>query len=135
MNLTRIDVRYSGTIGKAVVALGLVKRSNTVRYAGEEEGWLSLWGPVDSNAANGSLGIGIVYPRSSFIQSLEDTNHYMVTVSTSADDRITYYAGAGWTRSGDFGSVEEWNAYLSLAARALKYPLRATCYPAGGRKE
>jgi pectinesterase len=136
MNLSRIDVHFSGMDGeKAVVAMGLVKRANTIRYAGEREGWLSLWGPVDSDTANGSLGIGIVFPFASLQEMHSDSLHDLAILATSGDSRITYYAGAGWTRSGDFGSAGDWNAYLSRAARALPYSLKVTCAPMGMRKE
>jgi pectinesterase len=132
MNLTRIDVRFSGIGGdKANAAIGLVKRNNTVRSAGEKEGWLSLWGPVDNDTVNGSLGIGVVFPPTSLREVREDSIHHLAIVSTSADNRISYYAGAGWTRSGDFGSAEDWNSYLSLAARALRYPLTSSLMNAG----
>jgi hypothetical protein len=36
------------------------------------------------------------------------------------------YAGAGWTDSGDFRSVEDWWAYLDDFARRLEQPVKVT---------
>ena len=38
----------------------------------------------------------------------------------------TYYAGAGWDKSGDFPTLAAWDAYLDQAARRLASPLTVT---------
>jgi pectinesterase len=125
MNLNKIDVQYSGIVdSEAEIAIGLVRRKNTVRYANGNEGWLSLWGSVDDDSANGSLGIGIVVQRNSLRRMEEDSTHYLIIASSSPGKRLAYYAGAGWTQSGDFPSVEDWNNYLSRFAQGLQYPIQ-----------
>jgi pectinesterase len=47
----------------------------------------------------------------------------MMLGKASADERFTYYAGAGWTRSGDFASAEEWTGYLDQVAARLRHPV------------
>jgi hypothetical protein len=125
-NLNRIEVRYDGIRqeGAVAVAAGLVKRKNTYPRVNEQEGWLSLWGLTDEDSANGYLGTGVVMPGGSFREMRETEDHYLVIGSVSPGNRLTYYAGAGWTRSGDFPTREAWNSYLSGWARSLDYPLQ-----------
>jgi unsaturated rhamnogalacturonyl hydrolase len=107
-------------------AIGLVKRESTIPFSDESDNWLSLWGFINEDSTNGSLGTGIVIPKSSYREQREDVNHYLIIGSTSNDKRYTYYAGAGWTRSGDFSSVDDWNSYLRTFTLRLESPLRIT---------
>jgi hypothetical protein len=127
-NLTRIDVAYSGLEGKGktLIATGLVKRKNIAPYADKKLGLLSVWGSTNDDSANGSLGIGVIIPQKSFYEMNEDDNHYLAIGKSSPDKIMTYYAGAGWTRSGDFHNENEWKAYLKNYAERLRQPLKIT---------
>ena len=65
-NLNRIEVRFSGVedSGKACpIACGLVKRAGTTAYPATAKNCiLSLWGPVNDEPVNGSLGTAVVLP-------------------------------------------------------------------------
>ena len=130
-NLNRIAVWYSGfqKKGAIAVAAGLVKRKGVTRFVDEQHGWVSLWGLTTEDTANGSLGTGIVMPRSTFNTLKEDSVQYYLIGRTTPDKRLTYYAGAGWTRSGDFINVDDWNSYLTLFAKRIVSPLRISIAP------
>jgi hypothetical protein len=51
-----------------------------------------------------------------------DGNVLMVT-GVPATGVVTYYAGAGWDKSGDFPTMAAWDAYLDQAARRLAAPV------------
>jgi hypothetical protein len=125
-NMTKIVVSYSDLQekGKILIAAGLVKRKNTTRYSDSKQGWLSLWGDVNDDSANGSLGIGVIIPNKIFKSFSEDSSHYLIIGKTDMNKRLTYYAGAGWTRSGDFNGVDDWNNYLKSFALRLLSPLK-----------
>jgi len=36
---------------------------------------------------------------------------------------VTYYAGSGWDKSGDFKAVDDWDRYLDQAAQRIRSPL------------
>ena len=84
-NLNRIDVQYIGLQdNKAVqVAAGLLKRQNTIRYADERLRWISLWGYINEDTTNGSLGIGIVFPTRSFSEFSEDLVWLQLKISVN----------------------------------------------------
>ena len=45
-----------------------------------------------------------------------------VTMMSAGSD-VTYYAGSGWDKSGDFKTVEDWDRYLEQAVLRLRSPL------------
>ena len=54
----------------------------------------------------------------------EDSVQYLIIGKAGKEKGFTYYSGAGWTRSGDFASAEEWNNYLDTFAQQLQSPLK-----------
>jgi unsaturated rhamnogalacturonyl hydrolase len=107
-----------------MIAAGLVKRPNTTVSNDEEAGWMSVWGLTDNDSANGYLGTGIIMPIPSYRKTLETSDHYLMISTVPSGEWFTYYAGAGWSRSGDFKSSEDWNDYLSRFTQRLSHPLR-----------
>jgi pectinesterase len=130
-NLNRVRVMYDapGTGLGVFVACGLVKRARTVPSTDSNRCWMGLWGPTNSDTANGSLGTGVVFPPPAFVQFTEDSAQYLLIGRAVTGEPLTYYAGAGWTRSGDFASGEEWNSYLDRWAARIASPLRVACAP------
>ena len=127
-NLNRIDVSYraADTSRQVEVACGLAKRAATSVRVNDAECWLSLWGLTTPDTTNGYLGTGIVVPRAGFTGVAEDSLHWLILGKTARGTPFTYYAGAGWTRSGDFATEEDWQATLSQFVRRLRSPLRVT---------
>ncbi len=124
-NLNKIEVLLHGSNGtKSIdIACGLVKRENTKSFKDSENSWMSLWGQVNDSMPNGYLGTGMVFENSRNNHAAEDKDQYLFISRTVVDSTFTYYAGAGWTRSGDFAAVEDWNDYLDNFAKRLRYPL------------
>lgn len=130
-NLNRIEVtvKGNGEDDPIVLACGLVKRNNTKFYKNADHDWMSLWGQTNDNPVNGDLGTGVVLAPTMVPGWAEDSSQYMVLGHTEPGLTFTYYAGAGWTRSGDFKSVEDWNTYLDHFASDLRSPLEVTVVP------
>ncbi|HEX7572890.1 MAG TPA: DUF4861 family protein [Bacteroidota bacterium] len=128
-NLNRVRVTYEapGAGHEVLVACGLVKRARTLPRSDKSRCWMGLWGPTNSDPVNGSLGTGVVFPPSAFVQFTEDTSQYLLIGRAVTGEPLTYYAGAGWTRSGDFATGEEWNSYLDRWAARIAAPLRVAC--------
>ncbi|OIO20588.1 MAG: hypothetical protein AUJ54_05255 [Ignavibacteria bacterium CG1_02_37_35] len=127
-NLNKIDVTFNTKANNSKIefAAGLVKREATTKYSDENKHWLSLWGATTKNSADEFLGTGIIFPKSTFKTFTEDENHYLVIGVTKFNDAFTYYSGAGWTRSGDFKSVDDWNNYLTQCSQEINSPLRVS---------
>ena len=125
-NLNKIEVLFTGLapMDMVQIACGLVKRNSTTVSTGMMNRWMSLWGPTNSDSVNGSLGTGVVLLAPVPATLREDNDQYLLIARAAPGRRFTYYAGAGWTRSGDFDTVADWNAYLTNFSRRLDVPLR-----------
>ncbi len=129
-NLNRIELVFDG-IGvndSLQVACGLVKRSNTTVSRDEKGCWLGLWGLTTPDTVNGSLGTGIVSSSVPFARFTEDRDQYLVISKVKMGNPFVYYAGAGWTRSGDFATETEWKSYLSTFAQRQLFPLEVSIH-------
>jgi pectinesterase len=124
-NLNTIALVFGGAKSGEPLRLagGLVKRPNTTLYRNTQEGWMSLWGLTNDEVQNGFLGTGIIFSRPDFTTMTEDSAQYLILGKTAVGSTFTYYAGAGWTRSGDFTSEEDWKNYLVSAAVIIRSPL------------
>ena len=127
-NLNKIEVRFEGAgVGDSLeLACGLVKRGNTLVSKDPRGRWLSLWGLTTDDTANGCLGTGIVFVPRTSARFEEDRDQYLSISTVSTGGPYVYYAGAGWTRSGDFPSGDAWKSYLAAFARRLSLPLKVT---------
>jgi pectinesterase len=125
-NLNKIEVTYFGPVKNVGMefACGLVKRKNTNIFRNKQECWISLWGPTNDDTVNGFLGTAVVLPPSAYRAMAEDNDQYLVVGKTRGGQMATYYAGAGWTRSGDFASMEDWNRYVEGFAQRVRSPLK-----------
>ena len=130
-NLNRIRVIFDAPEpGRRVsIACGLVKRAGTVLSSEAGRGWMGLWGPTNRDSVNGSLGTGVVVQPSAFVRFAEDSVQYLIIAGAVTGEPFTYYAGAGWTRSGDFAGSGDWNACLDRQTAAIASPLRVVCGP------
>jgi pectinesterase len=124
-NLNKIEVRYTGfgPHDTLIVASGIVKRKAVRSYSDSQAGWISLWGPTNDDSTNGFLGTGIVMPRGSLRGIREDSQHLLILGSTRNDEPLIYFAGAGWTRSDDFATADDWNDCVRQCARRQEFPL------------
>jgi pectinesterase len=133
-NLDRIDSTFSVAGGGAkeiTVAVGLNKKPadrgqdekiTTTPVAAD--GSLTQW--VEQKT-NGALGTAIIVPSS--IAAAEDDRNQLLLAKVAAGGTLTYYAGAGWSRAGEFTSAESWNAYVAACAARARSPVRVTLTP------
>lgn len=128
-NLNHVVVSFKGVDldEPVVVACGLVKRPNAgIRSEGRYR-WTSLWGPTNADTTNGYLGTGIVLePSEKGFSSIAGDTQELVLDTLDASMKMSYYAGAGWTRSGDFRSADDWHSYLDRFARNLESPVKVS---------
>ncbi len=127
-NLNKIEVTFVGgpETTKLKIPLGLVKRPMTKMHIDKAKGWMSLWGPVNDSLPNGYLGTGIVFDRKKTALATGDSVQYLVVVNSVVGSPLTYYAGAGWTRSGDFRTGSDWDSYLRDGALSAANPIKVT---------
>ncbi|MDP3149803.1 MAG: DUF4861 domain-containing protein [Ignavibacteria bacterium] len=125
-NLNKIDVTYNmkEKNNKIEFSAGLVKREGTTKFDNGKDSWVSLWGQTTKNPDDEFLGMGIVFPKATFKSFAENENHYLMVGQAKLNSSFTYYSGAGWTRSGDFKNVDDWNNYLTQFSKEISNPLK-----------
>ena len=125
-NLNRIEVRFSGG-GKREgmqIACGLVKRAGTTATQDRKNCILSLWGAVNDDPVNGTLGTAVVIPRGHCSDLTEDKDQYLMIGDPRPGTPFVYYAGAGWTGNGGFSAGKDWTAYLDRFVERMAAPLQ-----------
>lgn len=121
-NLSKFEVTVKGT-DTISSGLTLHEREGEIT-TNDEYGWVSYWEPHDDS----QLGTGIVVPNNTmvghehYVTNMQDASNLFVHIS-SENTNITYYAGFGWKKSGQFQNKNEWNEYLQHFSEGLKNPL------------
>jgi pectinesterase len=111
------------------VAVGFVKRDGVVgsMSRGGAWAWVSGWGPIESvTGGHGELGLAAVLERARLADMRETPDHYVAVMRVRPGTPVVYYAGAGWSASGDFDQPADWWAYLNGYARRLGSPVRVS---------
>ena len=124
-NLNRFESRYAGTpAAPKTQAAGIKKAPGSQVAQDKARGLLRTWEPVKADGS--SFGCGVVVDPAQLTQFAElDGNALAVTTMSSGSD-VTYYAGSGWDKSGDFKTVADWDRYLDQAALRIRAPLAVT---------
>jgi len=127
-NLNRVAVTFLGSVLGDTLTLvcGLVKRANTSPSMDASLGRMTLWGLTNADTVNGYLGTAVVIPSPVFRTFAEDKEQFLLLAKTMTGSTLTYCAGAGWSRNGEFHSADDWNGYVDRTAQALRAPLLVT---------
>jgi hypothetical protein len=126
-NMDRFESRYKVENGPAELthAIGLKKAG--AQASSKEQGWIRTWQPMrDGKAPAGELGMAVVVDPSQITSFTEDKGNYLIAAKVAPDHTAAYYAGFGWTKSGDFAKVEDWDRYVSDFSARLRAPLQVT---------
>jgi hypothetical protein len=131
-NLDQIESTFAITGAKQVtVGIGLNKNPAdrgqdpviTHRPAADQAA-LTQW---TVQKTNGSLGTAVVLAEpSAFAGFAEDDRNHLVLAKAAAGQPLRYYAGAGWSKAGEFTSQEAWDAYVADFARRVRAPVKVT---------
>ncbi len=111
-NLNRIETRFDwdGGPDELPAVVGIVKRERggAPDYA-KDGSWMAYWEP--EQPGNGTIGCGVVMTTPA--KALDTQEQCFLQTVVKRGQPLTYYAGAGWTRSGDFPNKEAWIRYVS----------------------
>ncbi|MFC6999154.1 DUF4861 domain-containing protein [Rufibacter roseus] len=127
-NLSRfeVDVKSDVPLPNVTVGITLHDKKGQVK-ANEREGWFRYWEPMDDSF----LGTGmVILPEA--VQSFNDHRvkrpdmSHLYLMASPKEGKLVYYAGFGWTKSGQFKNVQEWDLYLANYAKRIASPLEVT---------
>jgi hypothetical protein len=120
-NLNRFESRYVATASPKLQATGIKKHAAALVVRDKARGLLRTWEPVKADGSN--FGCGIIVDPGQVVDFAEVDGNVVVITGIAADGLVTYYAGSGWDKSGDFKTVDDWDRYLDQAARRIRSPL------------
>jgi Domain of unknown function (DUF4861) len=121
-NLNRFESRYAGApTAPKIQATGIKKAPGSQVAQDKARGVLRTWEPVKADGSN--FGCGVVVDPARIAEFAEADGNVLVVTTMSAGGDVTYYAGSGWDKSGDFKTVEDWDRYLDQAARRIQSPV------------
>jgi len=90
-----------------------------------ENGWVSYWQPH----ADSELGTAIVSSKKYFVNfekfdvEEKDLSNAYANLKV-IDNKVVYYAGFGWKKSGEFKNLQEWENYLNIFSKKINNPLK-----------
>ncbi|MRX66337.1 DUF4861 domain-containing protein [Maribacter luteus] len=124
-NLSKFVIEVTGT---DEVSVGLTSHEKDGEISTQvNQGWVSYWEPHgDSEIGTGIVAAeGTMTAYDNYITNKTDQSNLFVQLGV-ADGRVTYYAGFGWKKSGQFTTKESWNAYLKDFAQKINNPLKVS---------
>ena len=129
-NLDRIESTFISKTPEFVIGIGLNK---TPADKGQEpriefsqtaaDGSIVQW---IAQKANGELGTAVIVPGADFAGFAEDERNQLVLAKAKPGQALTYYAGAGWSRAGEFTTRQAWLDYVAACAARVRAPLKIT---------
>jgi hypothetical protein len=134
-NLDRIDSTFAITGAKEVtVGIGLNKnpadkgQEPVITHAADpKDATLVQW---SVQKTNGSLGTAVVLGATNEFQGFaEDERNQLLLAKASAGQSLRYYAGAGWSKAGEFTSEAAWKAYIAAYAQRVRAPVKVSIQP------
>lgn len=90
----------------------------------QQEGWFRHWEPIN----DAYVGEGIVIEpnkvQKAFNHQSKTPDQSQVLLVTKPQETLTYYAGFGWTKSGQVTTLEDWDKLLGRQAKIVGNPLK-----------
>ncbi len=135
-NLDQIESTFTvaGNVKEIIVGVGLNK---TPADKGQEVQIEYTPKPVDGSLAqwvvqktNGSLGTAIIVPVDYFQGFVDDERNQLVLVKAVPGQPLRYFAGAGWSKAGEFTTQQQWNNYIAACAARVRSPVKVSVVPA-----
>ncbi|NNF33254.1 MAG: DUF4861 family protein [Saprospiraceae bacterium] len=124
-NMSKFETSIEGS-DQISAGLTLHEKDGIVT-ANSENGWVSYWEPHGDS----ELGTAILTSPDSFV-GFEEYNVDAKDLSNAyahlkvQNNKVIYYAGFGWKKSGQFNNNEEWEAYLDEFADKIGSPLKVS---------
>jgi len=125
-NMDRFESHYKiqGSGTAFADAVGIKRNPGSEKVVDPKAASLRVWEPVKADGSQ--LGCAVVVSPDAFEKFTEDAANNLVLTRIPKDSVVTYYAGFGWNKSGQFTNSDDWDRYVADWARRLKAPLQVT---------
>ena len=130
-NLDQIESTFTVAAGPKEILVG-IGLNKTPADKGQEAQIALTPNPADGSTTqwivqktNGALGTAVIVPAG-FQGFAEDERNQLLLAKAVSGQPLRYFAGAGWSKAGEFTTQESWNAHVAAFAARLKSPLHVT---------
>jgi Domain of unknown function (DUF4861) len=125
-NLDRFQSFYKlpAGVGPLTSAVGLKKIAGETKQFNAERGWMTIWEKVEKN--QGMQGVAVVVNPKTLEKETQDPLNNLVLVKVGPDNTVSYWAGFGWDKSGQFADAEAWKTYVDRFAEGLQSPIEVS---------
>jgi hypothetical protein len=121
--LSKFEISISGT---TLISTGITLHDNDGKtQTNLKEGWIDYWQTLEDS----EIGTGVVFPMftgkhvEKYLNPDKDLCNLYVDLKVKKN-KVTYYAGFGWKKQGEYTSKESWEKYLGQFANKINHPLR-----------
>jgi unsaturated rhamnogalacturonyl hydrolase len=76
----------------------------------KRKGMIAYWEPPQNE--NGSVACGVLVDPATLVRLSNADHHFLALLTVMPGKPFVYYAGAGWSKSGDFPNPLTWETYL-----------------------
>jgi len=108
-------------LGPLTSAVGLKKVAGETKQFSAERGWMAIWEKMGKN--QGMQGVAVVVDPKALEKETQDPLNHLLLVKVGPDNRVSYWAGFGWDKSGQFADGEAWKTYVDRFAQGLQSPI------------
>ncbi|WP_282124696.1 DUF4861 family protein [Algibacter mikhailovii] len=122
-NLSKFEITLEGGVDKISAGLTLHDKKGEVSGSNTNN-WVSYWEDLDDS----EIGTGIV-TTSDYFDSYErydsevkDWSNAFLNLKVK-DNKVVYYSGFGWMKSGQFNDNAQWKTYLNHFSERINNPL------------
>ena len=124
-NFSKFSTNIEGT---NMISAGLTLHEKDGEVSGNDKnGWVSYWQPH----ADSEIGTAIIANKNTFngfekydVETKDLSNAYAhLDVN---DNKVVYYAGFGWSKSGQFANKQAWENYLNKFSKQINNPLEVS---------
>jgi rhamnogalacturonyl hydrolase YesR len=119
-HFSRMESRFTFSGRPLDVGVGIAQRDGAGQYA-EGARWMSYWAPAHRD--DGSIACAIVMPGARYTTA---DGQYLTLGKALPGQPFVYYAGAGWSKSGDFPDAQAWEQHVRNYAARLALPLQVS---------
>lgn len=112
--------------GTDIMSIGLTLHENDgITDVNKDQGWTTYWQPHGDS----ELGTAVIVSDNAMIDydkyvSSEKDQSNLYSLVKVENNQVSYFAGFGWKKGGQFSNQEDWNNYIKRFALQLEEPLR-----------
>lgn len=126
-NFSKIELSLAADEKLPNIALGITLHNNEGEVEiNKEAGWVRYWEVVDGSNVGEGIVIDPALIDTAFARQTDIPDQSNLLVLAEPKDKVTYYAGFAWEKSGQVASADDWDAILEQQSKALADPLKVT---------